>query len=120
MGREQKVAYRLGRHGFRAIRLIENIPYGKKIPQRLRHLFFVNGDEPVMHPISGERLFRCGTGLRNFIFVVRKGQIFAASMNVEGCAQMAYGHGRTLDVPAGPARSPGTLPGRLPGFGRFP
>ncbi len=41
-------------------------------------------------------------------------------MKVEAVTEVLDGHGRALQVPAGPSRSPRRLPGRLAGPGRFP
>ena len=77
------------------------MPVGKQfaqrrdVPHRFRHFFLIHqqvlGVEPVAHKIglAGGRF-----GFGNFIFVMRKGQIHAAAMNVERIAQIFQRHRR--------------------------
>src|SRR5690606_14735446 len=68
---------------------------------------------------ASERAF----GLGDFVFVVRKLQVRAAPMDVQGQAQQRVAHGRTLDVPAGASQPVGRLPFGvfgLVGLGRLP
>jgi len=51
---------------------------------------------------------------------VGEDEVDAAAVDVEALAQQPDRHGRALDVPAGPARTPGRLPRRLAGLGRLP
>src|SRR5207237_4918918 len=83
----------------------------------------VDGDEAVVQPEARERLSRSGLALRDFVFVVGKDQILPAAVHVEGGPQVPLRHRRALDVPPGPAGSPGTLPGdalRLARLRRLP
>src|SRR5512143_592530 len=52
--------------------------------------------------------------------MVRKDEVLAAGVDVEGFAQMLEPHGRTFDVPAGPSRAPGAVPGGLSLLRRLP
>ena len=47
-------------------------------------------------------------------------EVLAAAVDVEAATQVLAGHGRALDVPAGAARAPGRVPGRLAGLGGLP
>ena len=80
---------------------LQHIAHGEEIAQRLRHLFVVNIDKPVVHPDLRQRFAIRAFALRNFIFVVRKLQISAAAMDVKRFAQQRASHGRAFDVPAG-------------------
>ena len=46
-------------------------------------------------------------GLCDFIFMMRELQILAATMDIKVIAQATGRHCRTLDMPAGPTRTPG-------------
>src|SRR5205823_1741951 len=59
-------------------------------------------------------------GLGDLVLVVREDEVQPAAVNVEGGAEISGGHGRALEVPAGPAASPGRRPGRLAGLGPLP
>ena len=58
--------------------------------------------------------------LRDLIFVVREGQVLAARVQVEALAKVLHRHGRTLDVPTGPARAERRVPEMLIRLGRLP
>ena len=73
-----------------------------------------------MEPVAHERFSGGRFGFGNFIFVMRKGQIHAAAVNVQRVAQILQRHGGALDVPAGTPRSDRRLPEMLAGLGRFP
>ena len=49
-------------------------------------------------------------GLRDLVFVVRKNQVDAAAVDIEGLAQQRVRHRRTFDVPAGAAPAPRRMP----------
>src|SRR5439155_18495521 len=74
----------------------------------------------VEHPAAFERLARAGFGLGDLALVMRQYQVFAASVQIERCAEIFHGHRGALDVPSGPARSPRTLPGGLAGLRGLP
>ena len=58
--------------------------------------------------------------LRDLVLVVREHEIVAAAVDVEAVAEDLERHRRALDVPAGPARSPGRIPLRLSGLRGLP
>ena len=68
----------------------------------------------------GKRLPAQRLALGNLIFVVRKAQINAARVDINGLAQVPAGHGRTLDVPARAPLAPRRIPAGLTGLGRLP
>ncbi len=73
-----------------------------------------------MQPVLDEGLAARPLALGDFVLVVGENQILAATMDVEGLAEILHAHGRTFDMPAGPAGSPGGFPGGLAGLGRLP
>ena len=76
-----------------------------------------------MQPVARHQLAMRAFGLRDLVLVVRKGQVDAAAVDVDGAAQVLGGHGRAFDVPAGPAPAPGRVPDRvfrLARLGEFP
>ena len=73
-----------------------------------------------MKPEANKLLSGLRLRLRNFIFMVRKNQVFAASVQVEAFAELLHGHDRALNVPARAAGADAALPKCLVGFGRFP
>ena len=97
-----------------------NFADGEKIAQRLGHLFPVNIDESVMYPVTNRLFPRATAGLRDFVFVMRKDQVFAAAVDIEGVAEVFFAHGRTFNMPARSARTPGAFPKRFTGLALFP
>ena len=76
-----------------------------EIAEALRHLLAFDLQESVVHPVIRHHARLKGAArLRDFVLVMRKNEIDAAAVNVEGLAEMLPGHGRALDVPARPAR----------------
>ena len=55
----------------------------------------------------------------NLVLVVREAQVDPAAVDVERLAQIAAGHGRAFDVPAGPASAPRRRPRRGLGLARL-
>ena len=77
-----------------------------KLPSDLRHLLAFDLQEAVVHPVRSPSP-ACAEGaarLRDLVLVVRKDEVDAAAVDVEGLAEMLPAHRRALDVPAGPAR----------------
>ena len=75
--------------------------------------------QPVARHQLAMRTFRLG----DLVLVVRKGQVDAAAVNVDGAAEVFGRHGRAFDMPAGPAPAPGRVPDRvfrLTRFGELP
>src|SRR4051812_24733574 len=60
------------------------------------------------------------TRLRLLVLVVGEAQVDAAAVDVEGAAEVLLRHRRALDVPAGPAASPGRGPRRRRRLGLLP
>ncbi len=62
------------------------VSYGEKIAARLGHFFVINIDKTVVHPVADKRFACCRFTLRDFIFMVREGEIHAARVNVNRLA----------------------------------
>ena len=82
----------------------------KEVAQALGHLLALDQKKPHMKPevckrLTGERL-----GLCDFVFVVRKNQVFATRVQIESLTQFLHCHDRALDVPARPPRPDHRLP----------
>src|SRR5580765_8268928 len=92
----------------------EQIAEGKKIAQRLAHLFAFNQQVGAVKPIFDEmlalRLQTCAFALGDFIFMMREHEVFAAEMEVEACAEEFHAHCATFDVPARASVAPGAWP----------
>src|SRR3954468_24770928 len=74
------------------------------------HFFTVDGNHIVMQPITGGRNMIANGTLGYFRFMMRKLKVHTAPMNVELLTQVFGTHRRALNVPAGKAFSPRTLP----------
>ena len=73
-----------------------------------------------MHPVARKDLARERFRLRDFIFMMRKSQVFATGMQIKAIAQVLHGHYGTFNMPA---RTPGadrTFPEGLAFFGSLP
>ena len=95
----------------------------EEIAQAFGHFLVVAGNKAVMHPVAGQGLSAGGLALRDFVFVVGKGQIRPAAVDVKRLAQQFARHGRALDMPARPAGAVGAVPFSvigLGGLGSFP
>ena len=68
-------------HGF-DVTLIEEVSNRGEIAQGFRHFDAADVDHAVVKPVGGQGFARCSFGLGNFIFVVGKGQIAAAAVDV--------------------------------------
>src|SRR5580704_13782100 len=73
-----------------------------------------------VHPVVDELLASGAFALGDLVFVMRKRQIDAAGVNVDGLAEKFHGHRGTFDVPAWSSGTDGCLPKMLAGLGRFP
>src|ERR1700732_1446210 len=79
----------------------EQLPDRDEIAEALRHLLAFDLQEAVVHPEIRHAVFVEGTAaLCEFVLVMRKHQVDAATMNVELLAEMLPRHRRALDVPA--------------------
>ena len=100
--------------------VLQDLPHGKKIAQGFGHFLIVDADKAVVQPVANKGFAGRALGLGYLVFVVRKGEVGAAAMNIERIAQAAGGHCRALDVPAGTPLAPGGSPGGFARFGGFP
>src|SRR5689334_22633738 len=111
MGLQQREADRF------AWPLLAQVVDGDEVAERFRHLLAFHLEEPVVHPGARHEWRMEGAArLRNLVLVMRKNEIDAAAVDVEGLAQMFPRHGRALDVPSRPTRrynSGRRRPGRL-------
>ena len=98
----------------------QDVAKEQEVAQRLRHLLVVDLQHPAMDPIVGEGAATCGLGLGALVFMVRKGQVGAAAMDIERQAQVLLRHSRALDMPTGTPLPPGAFPRGLAGFGGLP
>src|SRR5215472_6650039 len=73
-----------------------------------------------MQPHANERPSGSRFALRDFVFVMRKGEVDPAGMNIEGIAEILHRHGGALDVPAWTAGADARFPEVFAGFGCFP
>ena len=95
------------------------------VAQRLAHLFIVERQETVVNPVAHRlavvQFFAVRAfGLSFLVFVMRKEQILAAAVNVEGHAQMLARHGGAFQMPARSALSPRRFPKRFAGLRELP
>ena len=94
----------------------QHVAHGEEIAEAFRHLLAVHQQHAVVQPDAGEAAAGEGAAaLRQLVLVVRKDQVAAAAVDVEGLAQIAPRHGAALDVPARPAAAPGAVPARQVG-----
>ena len=114
MGGENEEPQHLGIVG------LQDVANGEKVAQGFAHLLLVDVDEAIVQPVFGVGLAGRPLALGDFVFVMGEYEILAAAVDVEGLPQVGHAHGRTLDMPAGPARTPGAVPGRFAGLGGFP
>ena len=123
-GEIELVAVRHGRKQVpnrrRLVPLQHEIPRREEIPQTLRHLLAFHEQKASMEPEVRESFPGQRLRLRNFIFVMRKDQVFAASVQVKGVAQLLHRHDRAFNVPSRTPASNGRLPKCLARLGRFP
>src|SRR4051812_27419279 len=73
-----------------------------------------------MKPEVYERFSGQSFGLRDFVLVMRKDEIFSASVQIESVSQFLHGHGRALNMPSRTPRPDRTLPERFPRLGSLP
>ena len=98
----------------------QDLANGEEVVQGFRHLLVVDAHEAVVHPVADERMTGRTLGLGDLVLVVRKSQVGAAAMDVEGVTERLGRHRRALDVPTRPPRAPRRLPGGFAGLGRLP
>ena len=92
----------------------------KEISKRFGHLFIVNIQEAIVHPVGGKRLFIGCLRLCNLIFMMGENQILTACMDLNLISQLFFRHHRAFNMPARPSLAPGRLPVRLTLFFRLP
>ena len=109
-------------NGF-GIKALQNFPNGEEVAQRLGHFFVVHPHKAVVHPHVGHGLAMSAFALSDFIFVVRKLQVCAATMNVKVLPEQIATHGRTFNMPTRAPQPEGAGPlrlWRLRSFSRLP
>ena len=109
-------------NGF-GIKALQNFPNGEEVAQRLGHFFVVHPHKAVVHPHIGHGLSMSPFALCDFVFVVGKLQVCAATMNVKVLTEQIATHGRTFNMPTRTPQPEGAGPlrlWRLGGFGRLP
>src|SRR5580692_3311592 len=85
--------------------VLEQISDGFKIAKGLRHLLALDLKEAVVHPVIRHRRRVEGAArLGYLVLMVRKRQVDAAAVDIEGFAEVLPRHRRAFDVPARPAR----------------
>ena len=76
---------------------------GDEVAERLRHFLPFDLQETVVHPgLRHDGRMECAARLGDLVLMMRKHEIDAAAMDVEGLAEVLPGHGRAFDMPAGP------------------
>src|ERR1700694_5656580 len=102
------------------------MPFQKQVaereeaPQTLRHLLAFTQQEAGMKPKLRERLAGIGFGLRDFVFVMREDEIFAARVQVESLSEFSHRHDGALQGPARTPRPNRRIPRGFPWFRRLP
>jgi len=98
----------------------EQLPDRDEVTLRLRHLGALDLQEAVVQPVIRHhgRVERAAR-LRDLVLMVRKDQVDAAAVDVEGLAQMLPRHRRAFDVPAGTAGRPDSRRRRPCGLARL-
>ena len=76
----------------------------------LAHLFTIDGNHIVVHPVAHWRMVIADGTLCNFTFMVRKLQIHATAMDIKFCSQIFGCHCGTFNVPAGKTLAPWACP----------
>ena len=85
---------------------VQHILHGHHVAVVRRHFAAVPQQQSGMQPIIGQGLAGQGLGNGDLIFMMRKHQVLAGKMNIEGLPEIMNGHGRTFDMPAGPDIAP--------------
>ena len=97
---------------------LEDVRDDQRVAERLAHLLAGRGDPPVVQRVRREaepgRARLC-----LLVLVVREPQVDAATVDVEGTAEVLQRHGGALDVPPRAPGSPGRGPGRGLRLGRL-
>ena len=123
LGVVQGTAVLSGQHeeanGFIAVHR-RRVPHGEEIALGLAHLLVVNVQKAIVHPVGDEFAAVGRLGLSDLVLMMGELQVLPAAVDVQCLAQIAVGHGGTLDVPARTALAPGGLPVRLAGLRRLP
>ncbi len=76
----------------------------------LAHLFAVDGNHIVMHPVFYSRMSLCCHALRYLAFMVGEHEVHAAAMDIECIAEIFPAHGGAFEMPSGKTLAPGTRP----------
>ncbi|OQB90409.1 MAG: hypothetical protein BWX83_00853 [Candidatus Cloacimonetes bacterium ADurb.Bin117] len=98
----------------------QDVPRGEEIIEALAHLVAINVQKTIVHPVSGQGFAGEGEGLGEFILVMGENEVGAATVDVEGFAQILLAHHHAFGVPAWPSFAPGAVPDGLSGFSGLP
>src|SRR2546428_622081 len=91
----------------------EDLTDRHEVPEALRQLLPLEGDEPVVHPGPGPLDAPGALADHRLALVVRELQVDAASVDVERRSEILVRHRVALHMPAGATVAPGARPGRL-------
>src|SRR5712692_6457149 len=75
------------------------------VAERLGHLLRAEPHRRHVHPVAHERDAMRGLALRGLAFVMRVDEIASAAVDIDRQSEIAFGHRRTLEVPAGTSAS---------------
>ena len=100
---------------------VQQVAHGEEITCRLRHFPALDLQHFIMHPDPREPALRTSAHrLGDFVLVMGKSEVVAATVNVKRLAKKLQRHCRAFDMPARPPESPRRLPARHPFMRRFP
>src|SRR5699024_2368380 len=98
----------------------DDVMYKDKVPECFGHLFIIDVDVAVMHPVVRKCCICHTFTLCNFIFMVRESQVLAARMDVDCITKVMAGHDTALDMPSRASLTPRGTPLDFTFFGLFP
>src|SRR5690606_39384562 len=70
----------------------------------------VYGKHIGVHPVLCRIGAVAGLRLRDFVGMMRSGQIHSSAVDIEACTQVFVAHGGTFDMPSGETDTPGRRP----------
>ena len=87
--------------------LFTDVSDSKEIAGRFGHLFIINIQKCVVHPVFCKRLVIGSLRLSDLVLMVREDQILAACMDIDLISKILLAHDRALNMPAGTSLAPG-------------
>ena len=100
--------------------MLHEIKKIRYISEAFRHLFTLGvNDEAIVHPVIGESFSECNS-LRALVFVMRKLEVHAATMQIKSLTQKIQTHDHTFAVPTWTTRTPRRIPRWFTGLTKFP